>query len=398
MRRQTVSFGMLSVAMLGLCGCVPSSSSTSSAAKTGTAESTPEAAAKPGAGASDPSQQARPKLVASETMFDFGVMEIGQPGTHEFVIKNEGTAPLTLEKVRTTCKCTVGTVGDKPIAPGESGTVTLTWTPAAGQTSIRQSAEIKTNDPLMPMLTLSVGGKLQERVKTVPAELWPVNDILEGHPSESVAYVLSPVIEKFEIKEIENKSDVVKVEYVPMTEAELTEHAAKSGYKVNFKVLPEVAVGSFRLPLTFKTDVKSRKKDGSLGDEISVTVDVAGKRTGPISIFGPNFKEEFMAVTLGNFDALKGKKATLNMFVQAEPPGGLKFEEIKLDPKELKVTLEPDPKSVGRAKRYFLTIEYPPNAPRINRMQDEKHPGVIEVKTNHPSAPQMRFEVLFNAY
>ena len=45
-------------------------------------------------------------VVVGSTEYDFGTMERRGVRTHTFVIRNDGTKPLTLEKGETTCKCT----------------------------------------------------------------------------------------------------------------------------------------------------------------------------------------------------------------------------------------------------------------------------------------------------
>src|SRR5215471_18780121 len=46
-----------------------------------------------------------PKAVIAETEINFGRMEVGEERAHEFVIRNEGEAPLLIRKGPTTCQC-----------------------------------------------------------------------------------------------------------------------------------------------------------------------------------------------------------------------------------------------------------------------------------------------------
>ena len=64
------------------------------------------------------STSGRPVAVAEDTTFDFGVMDPLTSGTHKFVIRNKGTAPLKLAKGPTSCKCTLGTVANGYLEPG----------------------------------------------------------------------------------------------------------------------------------------------------------------------------------------------------------------------------------------------------------------------------------------
>ncbi|MBK6339125.1 MAG: DUF1573 domain-containing protein [Bacteroidetes bacterium] len=63
------------------------------------------------------------KIVFKETEYNFNSRPMGTPVSHEFVFKNEGTAPLTLTNVKASCGCTTPSWTKEPIAPGETGKV-----------------------------------------------------------------------------------------------------------------------------------------------------------------------------------------------------------------------------------------------------------------------------------
>ena len=62
-----------------------------------------------------------PAVEVGETEYDFGSMDSNATDSHEFIFRNVGDAPLTLEAGKTTCKCTLSDIGDGTILPGESG-------------------------------------------------------------------------------------------------------------------------------------------------------------------------------------------------------------------------------------------------------------------------------------
>lgn len=340
-----------------------------------------------------------PKLVTEETEFDFGTSEVGVEGSHDFVIKNEGEADLVLKKGPTTCKCTLSDVAEQPIPPGQSATVKLTWKPAPDMTTMRQTAEIYTNDPKRPGLSLVIHGKLQERMRVIPHKSWRVNDVLEGLAGKTTGYVVSSIVDKFEITALEPSNPLVKVTQRELTEEEKSTHAAQVGYAFDVEVAPTVPVGGFIYQLKLKTDqLGPAGADGTPGEPIEYTVELGGYRPGPIQIIGPGFRAESMAMTLGSFDANKGMSRSVNLFAQKCPDEGMQFTELKVDPPELKVSIEAAPAVPGqKTRRHMLKFEYPAGSPRVNRRKDFNG-GIIEAKTNHPDVPEMRLEVIFNAY
>jgi len=72
-------------------------------------------------------QGAKPRAVFKETTHDLGKIKQGDVVSHEFVFRNEGGAPLVIDRVDVTCGCTAVLVSDKTIAPGREGKVKMTF-------------------------------------------------------------------------------------------------------------------------------------------------------------------------------------------------------------------------------------------------------------------------------
>ena len=69
-----------------------------------------------------------PRVETPEIEFDFGVLEKTKEtavGSHDFPVKNSGTAPLTLQKKSKSCYCTEFSIAKKTLLPGESTTVNV---------------------------------------------------------------------------------------------------------------------------------------------------------------------------------------------------------------------------------------------------------------------------------
>ncbi len=69
-----------------------------------------------------------PKVeIVGGSELDFGTMKAGTERSHDFRIKNSGQAPLELAVLRSTCKCTIGSLEKSVLQPGEETAVKLTW-------------------------------------------------------------------------------------------------------------------------------------------------------------------------------------------------------------------------------------------------------------------------------
>lgn len=71
-----------------------------------------------------------PVLAFNESQYDFGDIQQGDKVTHIFKFKNEGTTPLIISNVQTTCGCTVPEWPKEPIAPGKESQIKATFNSA----------------------------------------------------------------------------------------------------------------------------------------------------------------------------------------------------------------------------------------------------------------------------
>ena len=99
----------------------------------------------------------QPKVVLLEDFHNFGSVGPTEIVTHEFVILNQGDAPLTISRAYTTCGCTVADFTATVIPPGKVSIVTIRYDAgfhdARGQT-VRRGIIIENNDPNNPQVEL----------------------------------------------------------------------------------------------------------------------------------------------------------------------------------------------------------------------------------------------------
>ncbi len=64
-----------------------------------------------------------PGIKFEKTVHDYGTIEQGANGNCEFVFENNGTEPLILSDVRSSCGCTVPSWPREPIMPGKKSSI-----------------------------------------------------------------------------------------------------------------------------------------------------------------------------------------------------------------------------------------------------------------------------------
>jgi hypothetical protein len=91
-------------------------------------------------------QFTEPSITFDKTSHNFGnIKELDGMKTHVFTFKNNGSQPLIINDITSTCGCTVPEWSKEPIAPGGSGSVKVTFDPLGRPGAFRKSITVKTN-------------------------------------------------------------------------------------------------------------------------------------------------------------------------------------------------------------------------------------------------------------
>jgi hypothetical protein len=309
-----------------------------------------------------PSDGPKGKVAVDETEFDFGKMETGGAGRHDFVIRNAGKGTLLLEKGPTTCSCTVSEIDHTQLAPGESAKVTLQWHPK-GHGPFRQSASVSTNDPEKPALDLTISGELVSSYLVDPARLVFTGITSDASFARQVS-VYSFTSDKLSLT-TPRMTDHSFAQYfetsvTPMTADELKEEeGAKSGCRLQVKIKPGLPAGAFEQRIRFQL---------SLPDHPEAEVVVEGSVASPIDVVGPKWDSEREILMLGPVHAQEGAKAQLYLMIRGEAQQHADVKLHEVQPDTLKVTLGTLEHLTPTTSRVPVSIEIPKGSRIVNHM------------------------------
>lgn len=124
---------------------------------------------------------AEPKVVITEDHFDFGEVFEDRHLIHNFVIKNNGNAPLEFLKVDPDCACTVADY-ERTIPPGGQGQITLAIKPYSVLRQFRKETRVWTNDPDRSEFSLVLTGTAKPFIEIQPSHIVR----LRGAPGNNV--------------------------------------------------------------------------------------------------------------------------------------------------------------------------------------------------------------------
>jgi len=108
-----------------------------------------------------------PRAVFVEKTFNFGNVKQGVEVTHKFQVKNEGTAPLLLDRIDFDLPGL--TAKFKPeIPPGGEGFIQVDWNTTSFSGPIDLEAKLSSNDPVRPKFTFTLSGSIDPVIEVAP--------------------------------------------------------------------------------------------------------------------------------------------------------------------------------------------------------------------------------------
>jgi hypothetical protein len=317
-----------------------------------------------------PAKGVYPKVVVDgDLKYNFGMMRLKDKGHKSWTLLNKGEADLMLKMVSSTCSCTIANlkVGETAtVKPGESTEITLEWT-TKSVGSFDQSAEIGTNDPTRPVITLAVSGEVRPAVTLIPSDqtlnFLEISNETEDHRAWAGIYS----VDKDDLaitRTVSSKPDAVLVETEPMPPEDLKKLEAKQGIRINVIVKSDkMPIGSFREMIEIETNHPQQPK---------LELYVTGKMTGPISLSPER-------VWAHGVPSRTGASQEIKLLVRGQKE--TKFE-VQTPPKPIKVEVVPGNK-FEHASQYRLIVTVPPET------EAGTYEGKITLKTDHPKAAEV---------
>ncbi len=347
-----------------------------------------------------------PKAVCDEPKYNFGTMKMFEKGSHEYVVRNEGEAPLHLQVGETTCQCTIANKDRVIIPPGESNAVELSWEVKNPKLLFEHQATIHTNDPESPVIILHVDGIVGRDMVFYPEGVWDLGKFGHEEDINFVGYCYSDNHDSFEVTRAESANGLIKFVVTPLTQEELIKvqtdqmssvqspttvtaghnpSPPKSGYRLTIVANGELPVGELSEPIRIETNVK-----GAFPHESKVT----GTKTGPLDFFAvppTTWHRKNMMVSAGIVDSAKGRELKLLVFVR-DLEEEFRISDVRCEPSWIKVKLT-DGDLSQKTQKFRLRITIPSGSP--DSVRTPTQPGYIRFRTNHPGAKEVELKIAF---
>ena len=191
-----------------------------------------------------------PPVFVPETRYEFGPVLEGTDITHDFILKNRGTTPLKIEKVRTGWGCAAVSY-TRQIPPGGEGKITIKInTNGYGGKTLTKRITVKTDSTVTPLLNLTIIGHINHFVRIIPNRV-----TLSGVSGTSIEKKVKIVPEeKYPFKIVGDRT--VRKKYIHY-KLEKDKRSEKPGYVLTVANLKK-GKGRYFETIRLKTDSKIR--------------------------------------------------------------------------------------------------------------------------------------------
>ena len=367
-----------------------------------------------------------------DTDFDFGVMGPGEEGTKIFRVRNVGESNLTLRVGATTCKCTLGELEKSALGPGDETEITLTWKVKENSREFSQSAQIITNDPTSPAITLKIHGRVISDFEVVP-EKWTFTDVATGESFEVSGEIYNYSGSAIEPGKLEFTSQDMtalaefSVQRIPEDEIDELRKGAIEGFRVTAKVAAGMRQGAVSQNLLFgfhtidgdgrsETDIQENPGEENAAivagkDEVDeddaaekpdsiIPIATKGRIVGPLSMLessklrgraGGGYQYSFGRIpkdgslTATAFVVLKGKERENTTLTVGE-----------VSPKGMVQASFGAPKVRGSMVLYPLTIQLTPGDNPVDRLgKNQDDYGKVWIESDNPNVSKMGIVLTF---
>jgi len=316
--------------------------------------------------------------------YQFGFIDQNSTMNHTFKIRNDGDAPLTVEKIGTSCKCTSAGLDKDRLMPGETAEISLEWSGKGMAEFFEQFADFKTNDIRRPTLKLIVTGEIRATLRAEPSEA-VFNRVSAQESARATVRILALGVE--ELKVISHDFEHAKsapyysLEFEPLDPAEFAPKSEyKSGLQMHVNLKPGLPLGQLAQTIQIITNRNPEEK---------FDIPVYGSVVSDISLIGAGVSAATMTVDMGSFTSRQGAKATVYLVVKGPHRDQTELNVASVLPAaELTATLgEPNRKN-PQIVSYPLTLEVRPGATPVSRISAGSRIAV-RIETTHPQIKEL---------
>jgi len=164
---------------------------------------------------------AYPALFVESASYDFGTIREDQDVKCSFRVENRGTGDLVIDKVKTSCGCTVADYTKDPIPPGDAGAVDVVFKTKRRKGAQKKTILVYSNDPRQPQFQLSLEGKVEPLFWIEPSDRIQLGEVEKGQkiPDQTVKLLWVKDVDLV-VQDIVSRNPAIQIERTPFEDGE----------------------------------------------------------------------------------------------------------------------------------------------------------------------------------
>lgn len=323
----------------------------------------------PAADAKKAASGTRPVMEVPRLNYDFGETFHLESYGYAFVVRNRGNADLIIEDVKPGCGCTAAKF-DRLISPGKEGKIELVVDGNKVHGQFSKAAEVKSNDPDHPTISLSISGKEIPFVNVVPDG----TVYLHGRPGEAIEKDLTLTSNEkdidFKVTSVNsNIDDKIKYSFAP--------GAKKGEYVVKVTKNPQLPIMSTYGSLIIHTNSKK-------SPDTTLQVHIMTKSSILLSPSVLNYGEVKFTDKQG-----PGTPSTKTLTV-TKSAGKLNIKEVSTSNPNFTARFE----TMTPNQQYKVMVTF---TPPTRKQSKQTETGEMIITTDDPQEPQLRVQLVARA-
>jgi hypothetical protein len=199
-------------------------------------------------------------LTFDKPVHQFGTIIQGNTVTHSFTFRNTGTATVTINRIGSSCGCTVANVSHRIILPGKQGAITASFDSADFSGHVSKEIFVFLDNPAKPAHTLFMEGTVKEELVATPQQL-SLGTVKAG-------------IQKVVVLKLENQGKT------PARIKEIRTGLPQTTISIGKRLLKPGESTTVTLAITPRTDSRF------INNFLTITLEGLSKKEKSISIFG----------------------------------------------------------------------------------------------------------------
>lgn len=342
-----------------------------------------------------------PKIeVVGGREYHFGVMQRDAESSHQFVVKNVGTAPLEMVVTGSTCKCTVGKLEKESLAPGESTVVNLEWSAKTNTGTFSQSATLRTNDPTAGELQLVVRGDVVDVVAVEP-QSWNIGDVQASEPIALKTTLYNHTDQPIEIVDArwaDEAFDAASTVDFQSRPIDPESDGIHSGAREAFEFSIDIAPGARQSSLQQTLRIRYRTPDDAAPPPVELVL--TGRTVDALSLLGGS---QLVAHGNGVYDLQLGRakrgesrQEKVHVVLRGESKNSAQLKIAEVQPPEAIEAELGEPTDRNTIVLLPLSVRIRPDAPEIERTGKSKDDyGLVLIDSDNPTIAPIRIRLTF---